>query len=215
MKKVCLIRHGLPDFPEGKRMCISSSDIPLGEAGLSQAAPRRLFLTGPIGCGKSTAIRQALGENLSKCGGFLTRRYREPYLHFTLESPGGEHKKTFLDFAIGKPNVDLSVFSNVPLRGKCLILDEIGGIELLNSDFVSALESALNSDIPILGVIKGEGPAGSLIETLGLTEEYRQAVARLRQRLRNDPNTQVYECAQYDENALHLASQWVEEYCNG
>ena len=37
MKKVCLIRHGLPDFPEGKRMCISSSDIPLGEAGLSQA----------------------------------------------------------------------------------------------------------------------------------------------------------------------------------
>ena len=38
MKKVYLIRHGLPDFPEGKRMCIGSTDIPMGEEGLAQAA---------------------------------------------------------------------------------------------------------------------------------------------------------------------------------
>ena len=38
MKKVYLIRHALPDFPGGKRMCIGTTDIPLGEAGLSQAA---------------------------------------------------------------------------------------------------------------------------------------------------------------------------------
>ena len=38
MKKVYLIRHGLPDFPEGKRMCLGTTDIPIGKAGLAQAA---------------------------------------------------------------------------------------------------------------------------------------------------------------------------------
>lgn len=37
MKKVYLIRHGLPDFPGGKRMCIGTTDIPMGEKGLAQA----------------------------------------------------------------------------------------------------------------------------------------------------------------------------------
>ena len=38
MKKVYLIRHGLPDFPGGKGMCIGTTDIPMGERGLAQAA---------------------------------------------------------------------------------------------------------------------------------------------------------------------------------
>ncbi len=38
MKKVYLIRHGLPDFPGGERMCLGTTDIPMGEAGLRQAA---------------------------------------------------------------------------------------------------------------------------------------------------------------------------------
>ena len=38
MKRVFLIRHGLPDFPGGKGMCIGITDIPMGEAGLRQAA---------------------------------------------------------------------------------------------------------------------------------------------------------------------------------
>lgn len=37
MKKVYLIRHGLPDFPHGERMCLGITDIPLGEEGLAQA----------------------------------------------------------------------------------------------------------------------------------------------------------------------------------
>jgi len=37
MKKVYLIRHGLPDFPDGKHMCIGTTDIPLGDAGIDQA----------------------------------------------------------------------------------------------------------------------------------------------------------------------------------
>lgn len=37
MKRCYLIRHGLPDFPGGKRMCIGTTDIPMGEEGLMQA----------------------------------------------------------------------------------------------------------------------------------------------------------------------------------
>ena len=37
MKKVYLIRHGLPDFPGGKGMCIGTTDIPMGEEGFAQA----------------------------------------------------------------------------------------------------------------------------------------------------------------------------------
>ena len=38
MKRIYLIRHGLPDFPGGKRMCIGTTDIPMGPEGLAQAA---------------------------------------------------------------------------------------------------------------------------------------------------------------------------------
>ena len=173
---------------------------------------RHLFLTGPIGCGKSTAIANALGDKIALCGGFLTRRCREPHLHFTLESPDGKERKTFLDFASEKPVVDLPVFSDSYLQGEVLVLDEIGGIELLEPKFADALETVLSSGIPILGVIKGAGPAGALIEKLGLTEAYKCAYDRLRKQLLGDPDTLVYECTQYDKNALLLARQWTEEY---
>ena len=37
MKRVYLIRHGLPDFPGGERMCLGSTDLPLAPEGLAQA----------------------------------------------------------------------------------------------------------------------------------------------------------------------------------
>lgn len=178
---------------------------------------RRLFLTGPIGCGKSTAIAAALGERTQQCGGFLTRRHREPYLHFTLERPDGQYSETFLDFPDGKPRLNLDVFSQSGvslLTGDILVLDEIGGIELLCPEFSAALEQLLRRDVPVIGVMKGESPAGALVEALGLSEEYTRAADRLRSLLRGDENTLLYECRQFDEQALHLAEQWVKEYAH-
>ena len=172
---------------------------------------RRLFLTGPIGCGKSTAIAAALGDKITLCGGFLTRRYREPHLHFAVESPNRTQTETFLSFSTGKPEMNLSAFSRFPLDGDVLVLDEIGGIELLDPGFAAALDRVLDSGVPILGVLKGDGPAGALIKTLGLTESYRLAAARLRARLQADPDTLMYPCGQFDETARQLAAQWVEE----
>lgn len=175
----------------------------------------RLFLTGPIGCGKSTAIAAALGDRISRCGGFLTRRQRGDILTFALESPDGSVSEHFLTFSEGKPRLDLTVFSKtgIPLlTGAVLILDEIGGAELLNPEFSAALEMLLAGDRPIIGVVKGQGPASKLIEALGLSEEYARAADALRQRLGKDQNTLLYECGRFDENARRLAAQWAEEY---
>ena len=38
MRNVYLIRHGLPDFPGGKGMCLGSTDLPLSETGRQQAS---------------------------------------------------------------------------------------------------------------------------------------------------------------------------------
>lgn len=185
---------------------------------------RRLFLTGPIGCGKSTAIANALGEKITQCGGFLTRRVRDAAgkpLSFYLVSPDGMRKATFLDCSGPRASVDLTVFGSLGvelLRSRGVegaapcILDEIGGMELLCPEFAAALEQVLQRDIPVIGVLKGEGPAGALMDAMGLGEEYTRAADSLRSRLRNDENTLLYECGKYDETALRLAAQWAEEY---
>jgi len=179
---------------------------------------KRLFFTGEIGCGKSTLIQTALGDHLQTCGGFLTKRYRSPHLHFTLEDPAGRIKTTFLDFRTGKPQLNLDAFIDPGrslLEGKVLVMDEIGGIELLCPELSAALEAVLKTDTPIVGVIKGVGPAGALIEALGLTQSYSQAAEKLWNMLRNDPNTLIFKCGKYDQQALCLAKQWTEEYLHG
>ena len=177
---------------------------------------RRLFLTGPIGCGKSTAITQALGDKSTRCGGFLTRRHREPHLHFTLESPDGQYSETFLDFPDGKPRLNMDAFSQLGvslLSGNILVLDEIGGIELLCPDFAAALMQVLQRDIPVIGVMKGEGPASKMIRKLGLGDAYVQKAEDLRRWMRQDENTLLYECSQFDPEGLRLAREWVGCHC--
>lgn len=46
MKKVYLIRHGKPAFPEGKRMCLGRTDLPLCEEGFVQARRAAESLSG-------------------------------------------------------------------------------------------------------------------------------------------------------------------------
>lgn len=114
MKKVYLIRHGLPDFPGGKGMCIGTTDIPLGEAGLQQAQnmakqlpPVTAVYSSPLSRAVQTA--QAIGlpvivlEDLREMGAgewdgltFEEIRLRYPELYaarandLTLPLPGSE-----------------------------------------------------------------------------------------------------------------------------
>ena len=59
MRKVYLIRHGLPDFPGGKGMCLGTTDIPMGEAGLAQAARMAANLP-PVTAVYSSPLKRAV-----------------------------------------------------------------------------------------------------------------------------------------------------------
>lgn len=183
---------------------------------------KRLFLTGPSGWGKSTAILEALGEEISRAGGFRTvRLYDETGLgvRYQLQSPSGNEGEVFLDCTRSPYRVYPDVFSGFGVRLlKCsngapfLVFDEIGGIELLREDFVQALESLLHSDIPCIGVMKEEGLASKLITHLGKEHDFYEAARRLRRWMQEDPDTLLLPCGQFDAHAKEIAKQWVMEY---
>ena len=49
MRRVFLIRHGRPDFPLDKRLCLGRTDLPLGALGRMQARRLALWLPEPYG----------------------------------------------------------------------------------------------------------------------------------------------------------------------
>lgn len=70
MKQVYLIRHALPDFPGGRRMCLGLTDIPLGREGLAQARamarklpPVTAVFSSPLARARQTA--QAIGMDIT------------------------------------------------------------------------------------------------------------------------------------------------------
>lgn len=183
---------------------------------------KNLFFTGPIGCGKSTTIITALGNQLEKSGGFLTLRTRSEdgrAVSFSLSSTDGNEEKVFLDFSSGRPQLNMDVFQTLGIhlmRKGCAfaVLDEIGGVELLCPEFMNALQDLLLSKIPCIGVMKGEGPASKLIQALGLSEEYERAANKLRSWMQHNEDTMLYECTKFDETAFLLAQTWAKEYAH-
>ena len=59
MKKVYLIRHALPAFPNGSKMCIGITDIPLGQQGMEQAKSMAAALP-PVTAVFSSPLRRAV-----------------------------------------------------------------------------------------------------------------------------------------------------------
>jgi len=185
---------------------------------------KNLFLTGPIGCGKSTSIAAALGEDLKKAGGFLTVRQRDDTgraIAYWLRRPDGSDGQIIIDYSAKPYTMHLEVFEDFGIRlleeakqFDYVILDEIGGFEVLSDAFVEALMGLLQSDIPCIGVMKGEGPASKMIQKLGLGDVYVQKAEALRQWMRQDNDTLLYECGQFDPEGLRLARQWMQEHGN-
>jgi len=184
----------------------------------------RLFLTGPSGCGKSTMIRRELGERGHWAGGFATCRERDEsgkILGFAIHSADGYGPRDrFLDLTGEKPRIDLELFDRVGLSylGRAgersfAMLDEIGGVEVLNERFMDELARYLSSSHPCIGVMKGAGPAGKLVEMMGLTVRYELARRALFEHLRNDPGTHLLEMTCPDDpNALSAVREWVAQY---
>lgn len=184
----------------------------------------RLFLTGPSGCGKSTMIRRELGELVHKAGGFTTVLDRDEngtILGFEIMSADGYGlRDRFLDLTGENPTMRLEVFSGAGVdylrragERSFAVLDEIGGVELLDEPFMNELARYLQGSQPCIGVMKGAGPAGKLVEMMGLTLRYELARRALHEYLRKDPNTCLIETTgQDDPAALEAVRAWVSEY---
>ncbi|WMJ84004.1 histidine phosphatase family protein [Oscillospiraceae bacterium LTW-04] len=76
MRKIYLIRHGMPDIPNGTRMCLGRTDLPLGSLGILQAtllgvAFKDTALSG-VYCSKLLRSRQTaalIGEAVTELPG--------------------------------------------------------------------------------------------------------------------------------------------------
>ena len=155
-----------------------------------------LFLTGPRGIGKSTALRRALAASGLRPGGIMT----------VFDAPrGSEEKRLWLlpwspepDYAAGAVcarmgpggrEVFPEVFDTLGVRlleaaeGEesisPLVLDELGFLEIGAARFRETVLRLLRGPRPVLGVVRqglgawGDAPLGKLLE---LTEENREEV---------------------------------------
>lgn len=184
---------------------------------------KKLFLTGPDRSGKSDMIQNTLGEKIRRAGGFVTiRKWDEEgkVQSFDLMAADGSGTpERFLEFMNGKPVSRLEVFSQTGTRllqqaenRPFVVLDELGGVELLDDSFVRALAKLLESDTPCIGVFKGPG-AGKTVGVMGLNLRYELARRVLRDRLMKDPDTVVVQTTGLDDGkAMELVEQWVAEY---
>ena len=196
---------------------------------------KRLFLTGPIGCGKSTLIKNALGGDAGRAGGFVTVRSLSPedaLLGFDLLPAsswadwGVERRALspdpgrFLTFGEDGPARNDEVFRTLaPALLRCAadapfaVLDEIGGAELTLPAFSAALYALLRSPLPCVGVLKSPAASDALRRRVGLPEDWARAARELRQFLENDPDTLVLETAgRYDDAAENALLSWKEEW---
>jgi nucleoside-triphosphatase len=127
-----------------------------------------ILLTGPPGCGKTTAIMHVLDCLTSKPSGFYTQEIRQGggrtgFKLITLDGREGVLAHTSIRgrTRIGKYGVDLSVMDEMAVdairrgidEGGLIVIDEIGPMELLSKRFQSVLLEALDSDQPVIGTI--------------------------------------------------------------
>jgi nucleoside-triphosphatase len=128
----------------------------------------KIMLTGPPGCGKTTAIRQVLDHLRCEAHGFTTQEIRESgrrtgFKLTTLDGQEGllAHTRIRGRSRVSKYGVDLSVMDELAVgairqgvsRRSLIVIDEIGPMELLSSGFRSAVLEALEADLPLIGTI--------------------------------------------------------------
>ena len=186
---------------------------------------RHLFLRGPAFCGKSGLIRQTLGRRLQAAGGFCTELSMAEdgsLLGCSLMPAAmaggaeGYEKELFLDLRSNPPSHDSEVFrqSGVKLLEEAgwypfAVLDEIGGIDLIIPQFRIALDSLLQSELPILGVLKTPEESEHLRRMLGPGERWHAFSERLQAQLRKDPDTEIITV---ESNAVSEASEAVSAW---
>jgi len=130
---------------------------------------KNFLITGKPGCGKTSLIKEILKEKKPEAGGFFTEEIRKRgqrvgFKILTLDKKEGilAHQKIKSPYRVSKYKVNLKDLDQIGVesiitalnKGKLIVIDEIGKMELFSEKFKRALVLALDSKNKVLGTIK-------------------------------------------------------------
>lgn len=128
---------------------------------------KKILITGPPGCGKTTLLKEVIRNSGLKFAGFITGEIRESgkRVGFEIESTGGNkgllaRKGLKSKYRVGAYGVDLEQFDEFLEREKlnilgssCVVIDEIGKMELFSEKFRILMKDLFESDCLLVGTI--------------------------------------------------------------
>jgi nucleoside-triphosphatase len=139
---------------------------------------RRILLTGPPQCGKTTVIQRVAAAFPGRAAGFYTREVRERgrRVGFEIVTLSGEAALlSHVDFPgplrVGKYGVNLENFHRVALPAlevqagvELIVVDEVGKMECLSDRFVAAMERLWRQPVALVVTVAEKG--GGLMAAL-------------------------------------------------
>ncbi len=162
------------------------------------SAKKRILLTGPPGCGKTTVVRKVADLLSGAASGFYTDEVRDDngqrlgFQVTSLEGKRGElaRKDPGPGPRVGAYLVNVESFERIALpsleteANRVLLIDEIGKMECCSGEFVRRVGEVFGADTPILATIPLHG-GGDFIdgirrrkdaETILVTRENRDVI---------------------------------------
>jgi len=129
----------------------------------------KILLTGTPGVGKTTVVKVIAASGLSLAGGFLTEEVRREgrRLGFRVKDIHSGQEGVLADVhrkgrpRVGKYGVDVDSFERIGVsalrramaRDGCVLIDEIGKMELCSPRFREVVTELFDSDRPVLATI--------------------------------------------------------------
>ena len=164
---------------------------------------KHFFLEGPIQEGKSTLLRLLIRPHLHEIGGFSSQRLLNSLgetVGFRIVSAAESMELTkeystdlsdiFLNFGEKEKEFKPEVFADTAIRflkesdgKKLILLDEIGGVELMDLNFKEELYRILSGETPCVGVIKLEASNRNMCRGSNIGGDCTDSMLRLRKDL--------------------------------